>query len=121
MRPWASWNPTGRDSAGGGFFLLHRAADGLQVMIDGRETAPGAADEDMYLDEVGDPVPGASRNGPLAAGIPGLPAALVHLAENYGRLTLEESLAPAIRFAEEGFPAYEEFVSPAGPPGAHHE
>ena len=102
--------PYGSGFGGGGFFLLHRAADGLQVMIDGRETAPGAADEDMYLDEVGDPVPGASRNGPLAAGIPGLPAALVHLAENYGRLTLEESLAPAIRFAEEGFPAYEEFV-----------
>ena len=102
--------PYGSGFGGGGFFLLHRAADGLQVMIDGRETAPGAADEDMYLDEAGDPVPGASRNGPLAAGIPGLPAALVHLAENYGRLTLEESLAPAIRFAEEGFPAYEEFV-----------
>jgi len=102
--------PYGSGFGGGGFFLLHRAADGLQVMIDGRETAPGAADEDMYLDEAGDPVPGASRNGPLAAGIPGLPAALVHLAENYGRLSLEESLAPAIRFAEEGFPAYEEFV-----------
>ena len=102
--------PYGSGFGGGGFFLLHRAADGLQVMIDGRETAPGAADEDMYLDEAGDPVPGASRNGPLAAGIPGLPAALVHLAENYGRLSLEESLAPAIRYAEEGFPAYEEFV-----------
>ena len=102
--------PYGSGFGGGGFFLLHRAADGLQVMIDGRETAPGAADEDMYLDEAGNPVPGASRNGPLAAGIPGLPAALVHLAENYGRLALEESLAPAIRYAEEGFPAYEEFV-----------
>ena len=102
--------PYGSGFGGGGFFLLHRAADGLQVMIDGRETAPGAADEDMYLDEAGDPVPGASRNGPLAAGIPGLPAALVHLAENYGRLSLEESLAPAIRYAEEGFPVYEELV-----------
>ena len=102
--------PYGSGFGGGGFFLLHRAADGLQVMIDGRETAPGAAREEMYLDEAGDPIPGASRNGPLAAGIPGLPAALVHLAENYGRLSLEESLAPAIRYAEEGFPAYEEFV-----------
>ena len=102
--------PYGSGFGGGGFFLLHRASDGLQVMIDGRETAPGAAREDMYLDEKGDPIPGASRNGPLAAGIPGLPAALVHLAENYGRLSLAESLGPAIRFAEEGFPAYEEFV-----------
>ena len=102
--------PYGSGLGGGGFFLLHRAADGAQVMIDGREVAPGAAREDMYLDEAGDPIPGASRNGPLAAGIPGLPAALVHLAENYGRLSLAESLEPAIRYAEEGFPAYEEFV-----------
>ena len=102
--------PYGSGLGGGGFFLLHRASDGLEVFVDGRETAPGAAHEDMYLDEAGDPVPGASRNGPLAAGIPGLPAALVHLAENYGRLPLAESLAPAIRFAEEGFPAYEELV-----------
>ena len=102
--------PYGSGLGGGGFFLLRRAADGAQVMIDGREVAPGAAREDMYLDEAGDPIPGASRNGPLAAGIPGLPAALVHLAENYGRLSLAESLEPAIRYAEEGFPAYEEFV-----------
>ena len=102
--------PYGSGLGGGGFYLLHRVADGLQVMIDGREVAPGAAREDMYLDEAGDPIPGASRNGPLAAGIPGLPAALVHLAENYGRLSLAESLEPAIRYAEEGFPAYEEFV-----------
>ena len=102
--------PYGSGLGGGGFFLLHRASDGLQVFVDGRETAPGAAREDMYLDEAGDPIPGASRNGPLAAGIPGLPAALVHLAENYGRLTLAESMAPAIRYAEEGFPAYEALV-----------
>ena len=102
--------PYGSGLGGGGFFLLHRAADGLQVMIDGREVAPGAADKDMYLDEAGDPIPGASRNGPLAAGIPGLPASLVHLAENFWRLSLAESLEPAIRFAEDGFPAYEEFI-----------
>ena len=103
--------PYGSGFGGGGFYLLHRASDGLQVFVDGRETAPGAAREDMYLDEDGDPIPGASRNGPLAAGIPGLPAALVHLAENYGRLPLAESLQPAIRYAEEGFPAYETLVS----------
>lgn len=102
--------PYGSGLGGGGFFLLHRASDGFQVFVDGRETAPGAAFEEMYLDEAGEPVPGASRNGPLASGIPGLPAALVHLAENYGRLPLADSLAPAIRYAEEGFPAYEELV-----------
>lgn len=89
---------------GGGFWLLHRAADGKQIMIDGRETAPGRATKNMYLDKTGQPVPGLSLNGPLAAGIPGLPAGLVHLNENYGRLSLKDNLAPAIRYANEGFP-----------------
>ena len=66
---------------GGGFWLLHRASDGKQVMIDGRERAPLAAHRDMYLDESGEVVPGLSMNGPLAAAIPGQPAALVHLAD----------------------------------------
>jgi len=98
--------PYGSGLGGGGFFLLHRAADGPRVMVDGREVAPGAAHRDMYLDSSGEPIPGASRNGPLAAGIPGLPAALAHIAQRYGRLPLAESLQPAIRYAEEGFPAF---------------
>ncbi len=88
---------------GGGFWLLHRASDGHEVMIDGREKAPLAAHRDMYLDARGEPLAGASIDGPLAAGIPGEPAALVHIAGRYGRLPLARSLAPAIRLAREGF------------------
>jgi len=88
---------------GGGFFLLHRARDGFEVMIDARERAPYAATRDMYLDREGRPVPGRSIDGALAAGIPGTPAALVHLAEKYGRLKLSQDLAPAIRLARDGF------------------
>ncbi len=87
---------------GGGFWLLHRARDGHQVMIDGRERAPLAAMRDMYLDDNGDVVPGLSINGALAAGIPGEPAALAHIAGHYGRLPLARSLAPAIGLAREG-------------------
>jgi gamma-glutamyltranspeptidase/glutathione hydrolase len=94
--------PYGSGLGGGGFWLLHRAADGREVMVDGREMAPLAATPDMYLDADGEPVPGLSIRGPLAAGIPGTPAALVHLAERYGRLPLAQSLAPAIRLAREG-------------------
>jgi gamma-glutamyltranspeptidase / glutathione hydrolase len=92
---------------GGGLWLLHSAADGRQLVVDGRETAPGEAHADMYLDERGEPVPGLSTDGPLAAGIPGSPAALVHVSERYGRLPLAQVLAPAIRLAREGFPLYE--------------
>lgn len=88
---------------GGGFWLLHRAADGRERMLDGRERAPLAARPDMYLDADGRFVPESSLNGPLAAGIPGQPAALAHLAEHYGRLSLARSLAPAIRLARAGF------------------
>ncbi len=90
---------------GGGFWLLHRARDGFEVMVDGRERAPLAAHRDLYLDERGDVRVGASVDGPLAAAIPGLPAALDHLAHRYGRLPLAQTLAPAIALAESGFPA----------------
>ena len=88
---------------GGGFWLLHRASDGKQVMLDGRETAPGRAHRDMYLDANGKVKPGASVDGALAAGIPGVPAALAHLAAQYGALPLQTSLAPAIKAAQQGF------------------
>ena len=90
---------------GGGFFLLHQAAEQSSVFVDARETAPAAATRDMYLDRNGEPIQRASLSGPLAAGIPGLPAALEHIAKNYGRLTLAQNLAPAIRLAREGLPA----------------
>ena len=88
---------------GGGFWLLHRARDGYEVMVDGRERAPLAATRDMYLDADGDVIPGLSVDGALAAGIPGVPAALVHISRRYGRLPLQQNLAPAIQLAREGF------------------
>nr|WP_276570848.1 gamma-glutamyltransferase [Halochromatium glycolicum] len=88
---------------GGGFWLLHEASTGRDLMVDGRERAPLAATATMYLDADGQFDPQASLNGPLAAGIPGEPAALVHIGEQYGRLPLAKSLAPAIRLAREGF------------------
>ncbi len=87
---------------GGAFWLLHEAKNGRQIFVDAREVAPGAATHDMYLDDKGQPRAGATLNGPLAAGIPGQPAGLVHLARRYGRLPLAKVLAPAIRYAEEG-------------------
>ncbi len=101
--------PAGSGIGGGGFWLLHRAKDGFETMIDGREQAPLAAHRDLYLDKNGELIPGLSMNGPLAAGIPGEPAALVHIAEKYGRLSLSKSLAPAIRAARDGFTVDEQY------------
>ena len=98
--------PISSGLGGGGFFLLHDAKTGKDVFIDARETAPAAATPQAYLDKDGELDRDRAENGPWSAGIPGLPAALVHVAEHYGRLPLARSLAPAIRIANEGFPIY---------------
>ena len=95
--------PQSSGIGGGGLFLLHRASDGKDVMIDGRETAPASTDAKQYLDAQGNLDQNKSWNGPLAAGIPGEPAGLVWIAEHYGKLPLAKSLAPAMRIARAGF------------------
>ena len=86
---------------GGGFLLLH-LADGRDIALDARETAPAAATRDMFV------APGvaehASQLGPLAVATPGLVAGLALALERWGTLSLAEVLAPAIRLADEGFP-----------------
>ena len=99
--------PSSSGLGGGGFWLLHRAADKFEVMVDGREVAPAAASRDMFLDERGNVVPGLSSTSALAAGIPGEPAAFAYIAAKYGRLPLKSSLQPAIKLAKEGFPLNE--------------
>lgn len=96
---------------GGAFWLLHRASDGFEVMIDAREMAPGSAHKDMYLRKDGSVNRDLALNGPTAAAIPGEIAGLDHIAKHYGRLTLAENLQPAIRIAREGFPVYTKFLS----------
>ena len=101
--------PAGSGLGGGGYWLLRGATPtphsqgAFETMIDGRETAPLFAHATMYLDNMGNSTPQLSLNGALAAAIPGLPAALVHLSTHYGLLPLAQSLAPAIRYAKYGF------------------
>lgn len=88
---------------GGGFWLLHQASTNKNFFIDGREVAPLAATKNMFLDSKGKLKTGLSLNGGLSAAIPGEPAALVMIAQRFGRLPLSQTLAPAIKIAEEGF------------------
>ncbi|HJU08510.1 MAG TPA: gamma-glutamyltransferase [Rhodanobacteraceae bacterium] len=103
--------PQSSGIGGGGLFLLHRASGGKDVMLDARETAFTDASSKLYEDADGKPDRDKSINGPLAAAIPGEPAALVYLAQHYGKLPLSNSLAPAIRIAREGFQADDRFLS----------
>jgi len=95
--------PYGSGLGGGGFFLLRQAGEPVQYQfLDAREKAPLKSKLRMFHRH-GVVQPDLSLNGPLAAAIPGLPAALVELAERYGRLPLSISMAPAIRVAYRGF------------------
>ena len=94
--------PYGSGLGGGGFFLLREAGEQPTYrFLDARERAPQAAHADLYRVN-GEISKDLSLNGALAAAIPGLPAALVELAERFGRLPLRDSLAPAIRLARSG-------------------
>ncbi len=87
---------------GGGCFLVVHRADGTVVAIDGRETAPAAATREMFLRD-GKAVADLSQTGPLAAGVPGELAALVHASTHFGRLPIARLLEAAARVAETGF------------------
>lgn len=99
---------------GGGFYLLHRAADGHQTFVDARETAPGKASAAFYIDDQGQPKGRLSLEGPTAAGIPGIPAAIDWISQRLGSLSLKQSLAPAITLASDGFPADSRYVWATG-------
>ncbi|HJT96841.1 MAG TPA: gamma-glutamyltransferase [Rhodanobacteraceae bacterium] len=95
--------PQSSGIGGGGLFLLRRAADGKETMVDAREMAPAAVDPKDYVDANGEANRDHSTVGPLSAAIPGEPAGLVWIAGHYGKLPLAKSLAPAIRLAREGY------------------
>jgi gamma-glutamyltranspeptidase / glutathione hydrolase len=87
---------------GGGGFMVMRFASGAVTSIDYRETAPGRATRDMYLDSAGN-VMETSVTGPLAAGVPGSVAGMAEAHRRYGKLPWGDVLAPAVRLAQEGF------------------
>jgi gamma-glutamyltranspeptidase/glutathione hydrolase len=88
---------------GGGGFMLIRMADGKTHFLDYREKAPAAATREMYLDAQGNVIPDASEIGYKAIGVPGSVAGMVYAEHKYGKLTLKQVMAPAIRLAREGY------------------
>ncbi|MFI5089432.1 MAG: gamma-glutamyltransferase [Terriglobales bacterium] len=88
---------------GGGGFMLLRLADGHAHFLDFREKVPATASRDMYLDAKGNPLPDASVVGYRAIGVPGSVAGLAYAEKKFGKLTLVQAMAPAIRLAQQGF------------------
>ncbi|KAM5526919.1 gamma-glutamyltranspeptidase [Fusarium oxysporum f. sp. phaseoli] len=88
---------------GGGFMLIHKP-DGTNEtvpyeFVDFRETAPAAATENMFKNNVN-----ASIYGGQASGVPGELRGLEHLHKNYGHLPWSKLVEPAINVARYGFP-----------------
>jgi gamma-glutamyltranspeptidase / glutathione hydrolase len=88
---------------GGGGFMLIRPRGGRAKFIDYREEAPKRATRDMYIGKDGNIIPGASTLGYRSIGVPGTVAGLALAAKTYGKLTLAEDMAPAIRLAQDGY------------------
>ncbi|HUB13988.1 MAG TPA: gamma-glutamyltransferase [Acetobacteraceae bacterium] len=95
-------NPCCGNIGGGGFLVAH-LADGRDVFLDFRETAPAAATRDMYLDATGNVIPGASLHGWRAVAVPGTVLGLDTALARFGTLARSVVMAPAIRLAREGF------------------
>lgn len=106
--------PVSSGIGGGGFFLLRDGKSGKDIFLDAREIAPESASPEAYLDAHGELDRDRATNGPWSAGIPGLPAALVHISKQYGRMPLSRTLAPAIEVARDGFPVYARLVKGYG-------
>ncbi|WP_026875564.1 gamma-glutamyltransferase [Jiangella gansuensis] len=98
---------------GGGFFVHYDARTGEVRTLDGRETAPATATEELFLDPAtGQPLafPDARVSG-LSVGTPGTLATWDEALDRWGRFSLARNLRPAIDLAEDGFVVDETFRS----------
>lgn len=87
---------------GGGGFMVVRLTDGSSRALDFREQAPLQAHKDMYMRE-GEYVTRLSRKGGLASGVPGVVDGMVKAMEQYGNLSLNQVIQPAIELARKGY------------------
>ncbi|MDC0591069.1 gamma-glutamyltransferase [Gammaproteobacteria bacterium] len=95
--------PRAGNIGGGGFMIIHLKDKNETIAIDYREKAPSGAFRDLFLDEEGNYDKKKAQFSLLSAGVPGSVAGFHHALINYGTLSWEEILKPAIKLAEEGF------------------
>jgi gamma-glutamyltranspeptidase / glutathione hydrolase len=100
--------PEAGNIGGGGFMTLY--VNGKPYFIDYRERAPLAATRNMYLDDQGEVIKGKSLVGYYAAGVPGTVAGMGEAQHRFGRLTWKQVLAPAIKYARDGFVVDEQLM-----------
>jgi len=87
---------------GGGGFMVYRKSDGNIGAIDYREKAPLAAHKDMYLDSLGNVIPGKSTMGASATGVPGTIAGIFEVHDKFGTLPIKDIIDPVIELVDQG-------------------
>ncbi|QOJ08625.1 gamma-glutamyltransferase family protein [Nitrosomonas sp. H1_AOB3] len=88
---------------GGGAFLMYFDGESVEA-YDGRETAPAAANEDLFLKP--DAKPMSFMEGAVggrSVGVPGVVRMLEQVHQQHGKLPWATLFEPAIRLAEQGF------------------
>lgn len=91
-----------------GVFMLYDARSGDLLSLSGQGTAPREATVDFFKSRGHDCIPtGPGEDAPLSFTVPGVVAALTSMLERYGTKTIGEALAPAVHYADFGFPNYE--------------
>ncbi len=90
---------------GGGGFLVAYTDSGESISLDFREKAPKLAYKTMFLNENGDYDRAIALESHKSSGVPGTVNGLLKIFNDYGsgKFSLQEILAPAIDYAENGF------------------
>lgn len=96
--------PQSSGLGGGAFLLYYDAQTGVTHTLDGRETAPALAPNDMFLDDTDVPMGfyDAAHNG-LSVGVPGTPKLLKVAHQRFGQSDWSLLFSDALRLAEDGF------------------
>jgi gamma-glutamyltranspeptidase/glutathione hydrolase len=103
VEPTASYTLCGECVA-----LIHDARRGETVAVSGQGTAPALATPAFYRGRGLDRIPtGPGGDAHLSFTVPGAVDAYLTVLETFGTKSLSEALAPAVSYAEHGFPMYE--------------
>ncbi len=97
--------PASSGLGGGGFMLVHRSSDGLEMMIDRARKRPPPPRATCISSRTASRA-GLSHASALAAGIPGEPAGLAHARAEVRQVAVDGESCAGHRLAHEGFPLY---------------
>ncbi|MDX3661895.1 gamma-glutamyltransferase [Streptomyces sp. ID05-26A] len=104
-------DPFSAGIGGGGFFVHYDARSGRVSTLDGRETAPRSATDQLFVED-GKPLPFAeAMTSGKSVGVPGTPKTWQQALRKWGTLNLREAMAPAESLARRGFVVDQTFNS----------